>query len=81
MILTTEEKNFVIANFKKFGSYTILKSKYCSHFKTKTAPTRRSVKALVEKFEATGSIGSIEDLEKSGRLKTESMENIDEVRI
>ena len=78
MRLSEESKKFIVTQYRVYNSYTSLSRKYRTQFKTKKVPDHKTVKAIIDKFEKTG---SIEDLPRSGRPKSSTTEDkIEEVR-
>jgi hypothetical protein len=67
MRLGLEEKNYIVMNYKVFDSYTRFTRAYRTKFKKRKAPKFETYKAVIAKFEATG---SVHELPKSGVPKT-----------
>ena len=79
MPLCFEERKFIVTKNKAFRSYTRFSRPFCKEFKKKHAPTHKTYKRVIEKFESTG---SVQDKPRSGAPKTSTTnEKIEEVRV
>ena len=78
MRLDLKEKNFIVTNFKIFGSYTRFARAYRKEFKKKKVPCYRTYNSIIKKFNLTG---SVHELPRSGPPKTVVTDEIvEEVR-
>lgn len=79
MPLSFEERKFIITNYKTFEGYTSFARAFCKEFEKRQAPTYKTYRRTIEKFESTG---SVQDKPRSGAPKSAiTDEKVEEVRV